>query len=325
MKAAILNILRNRQAPVSGETLSDALGISRVSIWKHIQKLKEHGYRIEAAATGYRLLKSPDAPFPWEFYGRSERIAYYPEIGSTMDAAKRLAREGCAPMTVVVAGKQTEGRGRLQRPWFSDPGGLYFTMVLRPAVPVIESFKIGFLASVTMARTVREKTGVDARVKWPNDILVGDAKLCGMLVEMEAETDRVIFLNIGMGMNVNNDPSGLEPSATSLKALVGGEVSRTSLLAAFLDTFEKRLEQVQLDRVVDEWKALTMTIGRAVRVVTANDEISGIAENIDDSGALMVRQAGGAIRRVIYGDCFVQEKLSQGIERDKLRDSGIEE
>jgi BirA family biotin operon repressor/biotin-[acetyl-CoA-carboxylase] ligase len=157
-----------------------------------------------------------------------------------------------------------------------------------------------------MARTVREKTGVDARVKWPNDILVGGAKLCGMLAEMEAETDRVIFLNIGMGMNVNNDPSKLEPAATSLKALVGGDVSRTNLLAAFLDTFEKQLEQLQLDRIVDEWKALTMTIGRAVRVVTANDEISGIAENIDDSGALMVRQADGAIRRAIYGDCFVQ-------------------
>ena len=306
MKAEILNILRNRQDLVSGEHLSETLGISRVSIWKHIQKLRDHGYRIEAAATGYRLVESPDVLFPWEFYGRSDRIAYYPEIGSTMDAAKKLAREGCDPMTVVVAGKQTSGRGRLQRTWFSDPGGLYFTMVLRPTVPVLESFKIGFLASVTMARLVREKLGIDARVKWPNDILVDGAKLCGMLAEMEAETDRVIFLNIGMGINVNNDPSQMEPAAVSLKSLAGHDVSRRELLADFLDAFEQELAAIDLDKVVEEWKHYTMTIGKAVRVVTANAEICGIAEDIDAGGALMIRQEDGSIHRAIYGDCFIQ-------------------
>ena len=306
MKAQIFNILRNQQDPVSGEHLSDTLGISRVSIWKHIQKLRDHGYRIEAAATGYRLVGSPDALFPWEFFGRTDRIAYYPEISSTMDAAKKLAREGCEPMTVVVAGIQTSGRGRLQRKWFSDPGGLYFTMVLRPTVPVLESFKIGFLASVSMAKLVNESLAVDAKVKWPNDILVDGAKLCGMLAEMEAETDRVVFLNIGMGINVNNDPSQLEPTAVSLKSLVGHEVSRRDLLAAFLDSFEQQLAQLDLAKVVDEWKRHTMTIGKAVRVVTASEEICGIAEDIDDSGALMIRQEDGSIHRAIYGDCFMQ-------------------
>jgi BirA family biotin operon repressor/biotin-[acetyl-CoA-carboxylase] ligase len=98
----------------------------------------------------------------------------------------------------------------------------------------------------------------------------------------------------------------MEPTATSLKALAGREVSRTKLLAAFLDAFETQLGQIDLDRIVDEWKALTMTIGRAVRVVTSNDEISGVAEDIDDSGALVIRQADGSIRRAVYGDCFVQ-------------------
>lgn len=306
MKAEILNILRNRQDLVSGEQLSETLGISRVSIWKHIQKLREHGYLIEAAATGYRLVAAPDALFPWEFYGRSERMAYYPEISSTMDAAKVLAREGCKPMTVVVADKQTSGRGRLQRQWLSDTGGLYFTMVLRPTVPVLESFKIGFLASVTMATLVQKMLGVDARVKWPNDIMVNGAKLCGMLAEMEAEIDRVIFLNIGMGINVNNDPSRLEPAAVSLKNLVGRDVSRKELLAAFLDSFENRLNHIDLAQVVAEWKKHTMTIGNAVRVVTANQEIRGIAVDIDEGGALMIRQDDGSIHRAIYGDCFMQ-------------------
>ena len=306
MKAEILHILRSQQDLVSGEHLSDTLGISRVSIWKHIQKLRDHGYLIEAAATGYRLVDSPDALFPWEFYGRTDRILYFPEISSTMDVAKKLAREGCEPMTVVVAGKQTSGRGRLQRKWFSDPGGLYFTMVLRPTVPVLESFKIGFLASTTMVKLVNQMFAVDAKVKWPNDILVDGAKLCGMLAEMEAETDRVVFLNIGLGINVNNDPCQMEPTAVSLKSLVGRDVSRRDLLAAFLDLFEKELAQLDLAKVVDEWKNHTMTIGKAVRVVTANAEICGVAEDIDDSGALLIRQKDGSIHRAIYGDCFIQ-------------------
>ena len=306
MKAEILHILRSRDAVVSGEDLSEVLGISRVSVWKHIQKLREHGYRIEAAANGYRLTASPDALFPWEFYGRSERIAYYPKIGSTMDVAKKMAREGCPSMTVVVAGRQSAGRGRMQRRWLSDPGGLYFTVVLRPSVPVLESFKVVFLASATMAGLLRRVYAIRADVKWPNDILVDGAKLCGMLAEMEAETDRVTFLNIGTGINVNNDPARKEPSAVSLKALLGRDVPRSELLAAFLDSFETQLQRIELDRVVDEWKRYTMTIGRPVRVVTANAEISGVAEDVDDSGALLVRQADGSVKRAIYGDCFMQ-------------------
>lgn len=306
MKAEILNILRTRGTVVSGEHLSETLGISRVSIWKHIEKLREYGYQIEAAAKGYHLAAAPDALFPWEFYGRSDRIAYYPELGSTMEIAKAMARDGCPPMTVVVADKQTAGRGRLQRKWFSDPGGLYFTLVLRPSVPVLESFKVSFLASVTMAALLRRLFSIDARVKWPNDILVDGAKLCGMLAEMEAETDRVIFLNIGMGININNEPQSLEPSAISLNALLGHEVSRRDVLAAFLDIFEERLERSDLGQAVKEWKKYTMTVGQAVRVVTSNSEICGVAEDVDDSGALLVRLEDGSLERVIYGDCFMQ-------------------
>jgi BirA family biotin operon repressor/biotin-[acetyl-CoA-carboxylase] ligase len=127
-----------------------------------------------------------------------------------------------------------------------------------------------------------------------------------MLAELEAEPDRVIFLNIGMGINVNNAPRKMEPSAVSLKALLGRHISRRDLLAAYLDIFEERLERIDLDQVVAEWKKYTVTVGKAVRVVTANDEICGVAEDIDDSGALMIRQGDGAIRRAIYGDCFMQ-------------------
>ncbi|MCK5487895.1 MAG: HTH domain-containing protein, partial [Desulfobacterales bacterium] len=167
MKGRILKILRNNESIVSGQALSAELGISRVSIWKHIQKLQELGYDILATAKGYRLENSPDVPYPWEFPDWKFKIVYYPELTSTMDAAKDLARKDCPHFTTVIAGRQINGRGRLKREWLSEKGGLYFTMVLRPDLPPVLSFKVSFLASLTLARLLHEIFGIDARVKWP--------------------------------------------------------------------------------------------------------------------------------------------------------------
>jgi len=194
-KGQLLKKLRSQNATVSGETLSATLGISRVSVWKHIHKLQELGYQIMSTPTGYRLIDSPDIPFPWEFSDSDFNILYYPELPSTMDTAKDLARKNCPDLTVVVAGRQTQGRGRLQRQWRSDDGGLYFTMVLRPDLPVLLSSRVNFLASLTLARVLRELYRIDAAVKWPNDILVDGYKISGMLSELEAETDRILFIN----------------------------------------------------------------------------------------------------------------------------------
>ena len=213
MKGKILSELRTRNETVSGEYLSSTLGISRVSIWKHIHKLQELGYNIVSTPNGYQLIDSPDILYPWEFPDREDRIHYFPELTSTMDTARDLARKNCPEFSVVVAGRQTAGRGRLNRQWLSDDGGLYFTIVLRPDIAVPISSRVNFLASLTMARVLRDKYKIDAAVKWPNDILVDDQKLSGMLSELEAEADRVFFINVGMGINVNNNPSGIEPAA----------------------------------------------------------------------------------------------------------------
>ena len=186
MKGQILKLLTTDAGIVSGQALSDALGISRVAIWKHIQKLQALGYDINATAKGYRLDNSPDVLYPWEFPGRESKIVYYPELPSTMEAAKELARKDCPHFTTVVAERQTSGRGRLQREWISEKGGLYFTMVLRPDLPPVLSFRVSFLASVTLAVILHEIFGIDARVKWPNDILVEERKISGMLSELEA-------------------------------------------------------------------------------------------------------------------------------------------
>ena len=306
MKGKILKELRSRKDIVSGEYLSSTLGISRVSVWKHIHKLQELGYNVLSASNGYQLIGSPDILFPWEFAGRESSIHYFSVLSSTMDMAKDLARKNCPDFTVVIAGRQTKGRGRLNRQWLSDDGGLYFTLVLRPDIPLPMSSRVNFLASLTLARVLRDMYQIEAAVKWPNDILVDDRKLSGMLSELEAEADRVFFINIGMGINVNNDPTGVEPGAISLKNMLGREISRVRLLSRFLDEFEERLKNAEFENIISEWKQYTVTLQRQVRIVTQREVTEGLAVDVDENGALIVKLADGSFKKIIYGDCFHQ-------------------
>ena len=308
MKGQILKILRNIGGIVSGQALSAELKISRVSIWKHIQKLQALGYDIQATAKGYRLERSPDVPYPWEFPDWKFKIFYYPELTSTMDRAKELARKDCPHFTTVIAGRQSSGRGRLKREWLSEKGGLYFTMVLRPDLPTVLSFKVSFLASLTLAGLLQEVFGIDARVKWPNDILVDERKIAGMLAELEADSDRVVYINIGVGININNDPSLIEPAATSLKNILGREVSQKDFLARYLDAFEQRVQTAAFDRVIEDWKRYAVTLNRNVRVVTTHEVFEGKAIDVDDNGALVLKCTDGSLKRVLYGDCFHQSR-----------------
>jgi BirA family biotin operon repressor/biotin-[acetyl-CoA-carboxylase] ligase len=305
MKEKILEMLQLKDDVVSGEALSASLGISRVSVWKHIHKLQELGYKIISTSGGYRLLSRPDILFPWEYQGRAANILYFPEVASTMDTAKELARKNCPDFTVVIAGRQIQGRGRLKRRWLSDEGGLYFTMVLRPQIPVQLSFKVNFLASLTLARVIRRMLQIDAMVKWPNDILVAGRKISGMLSELEAEADRVFFINIGMGINVNNDPSAEEPGASSLRLIAGRELSKKELLSSFLEDFGHRMRRADFDRVIPEWKEYAVTLGRRVKIVTQREETEGKAVDVDENGALVLELASGELKKIIYGDCFL--------------------
>jgi BirA family biotin operon repressor/biotin-[acetyl-CoA-carboxylase] ligase len=275
-----------------------------VAVWKHIRKLTDAGYEIASTAKGYRLVRSPDTPYPWEFPGREALIHYFAQVDSTMEVARELARRGCPPLTTVVADQQKKGRGRLRRPWVSDPGGLYFTVVTRPEVGPQQSGRANLAASVTLAKVLAETFHVPARVKWPNDILVDGNKMAGLLAEMDAEADRVAFVNIGIGINVNNDPPPIETGAVSMRRLTGAAVSRKSLLAEFLARFESRMAAGLGPELIDEWKALNATIGRPVKVVTTRQTVEGTAVDVDENGALVVESAGGSRRSVFYGDCF---------------------
>lgn len=304
VKREILRALRESGDCVSGESLSRELGTSRVSIWKHIHSLEEDGYTVEASPRGYRLLSSPDLLIPYEFPGLEQRIQYFREIGSTMDAARKLAEGGVEQGTIVVAESQSRGRGRLSKEWLSPEGGIYFTVILRPKISPVYAPRINLMASVAVATTIRRLFGLKAELKWPNDVLVEGKKVCGILAEMNAEVDAVNFINLGIGINANTYISQHEEKASSLKEQLGKEVSRKEFFRAVITELEEQQALLTKADLVEEWKNLSATLNRDVRIVALGEEIVGQAIDIDSSGALIIKGKDGSLRTAIAGDCI---------------------
>jgi len=303
MKGQILEALRESGGHLSGQTLSQRLGISRVSIWKHIRSLKKDGYVVEASPRGYRLISSPDLLFPYEFPDLEQRIHYFPEIGSTMDVARDLAKKGAEEGTLVIAEAQTSGRGRLSRQWISPRGGIYFTIVLHPKMSPAYAPRMNLMAAVAVAVTIGRLFGVKAELKWPNDVLISGKKVCGILAEIDAEMDIVNFVNVGIGINANNSVARFEKRATSLKEILGRGISRKELLGAQIREMERRRPLLMKADLLREWKELSATLNKEVRVVSLGEEVTGQAVDIDVTGALILKTRDGSLRTVLAGDC----------------------
>ena len=303
MKRRVLEALRERSGYLSGETLANRLGTSRVSIWRHIRRLEKEGYLIETSRNGYRLVSSPDLLLPFEFPGLEQKIHYFSEIGSTMDAARELAKKGAGEGTIVIAEAQTHGRGRLGREWLSPKGGIYFTLILRPKISPVNAPRINLMASVAVAVTIRKLFGLDAGLKWPNDVLIEGKKVCGILAEMDAETDVVNFVNLGIGINANTSIPRFEKTATSLKHAVGEDISRKELLGALLVEIEHRQASLMEASLLEEWRKLSVTLGKDVRIVAPGEVIVGRAIDVDATGALIIREGNGSLKKAVAGDC----------------------
>ena len=304
MKGKILKALREGGDYLSGETLSKQLGISRVSIWKHIRSLKGDGYIIKASPKGYRVVSSPDLLLPYEFPGLEQRIHYFQEIGSTMDAARELAKRGAAEGTIVIAEAQTRGRGRLSREWLSPKGGIYFTLILRPKISPAYAPRINLMAAVAVATTIRKLFGLKAELKWPNDVLIEGRKLCGIQAEMDAETDVINFVNLGIGINANTSVPQFEKMATSLKDALGKEISRKDFLSALLVEIKRRQALLMEADLLEEWKKLSVTLNKDVKVIAPGEVIVGQAIDVDSTGALIIRERNGSLRNAVAGDCI---------------------
>lgn len=313
MQEKIIDFLKRKQTYVSGDFMSQRLGITRQALWKHIQELKEIGYDIVAVPhLGYQLVSSPDRLFPFEinhrlntkFIGR--KIYYFDTVSSTMDIATQLGIKNCPCGTLVLAEAQTKGRGRLGRSWLSPKyKGIYLSLVLRPKILPHQAAILTLLSAVSICEAIKEITGLDARIKWPNDILVQHKKLGGILTELNAEMDEVRFLVIGMGLNVNNDKKTLPLNATSLKSELKEGVNRIELLQEILRRIEANyllFQEKGSQPVAEKWRDYNVTLGRRIKVFFQREHIEGEAADLDSDGALLLRQDSGLTQRITAGD-----------------------
>ncbi len=318
----IVRLLKEaRGGYVSGEAISHRLGISRTAVWKHIQTLRNSGYHVESSPRkGYRLNPSFQ-PFnaheiksllTTELVGRN--LHFRSSVDSTNTLAAALAKDGAPDGTVVVADSQRSGRGRLGRRWHSPEGvNIYTSVVLRPAIPPHEAHHFTFLAGVAVAGAVEEYSKVRPVLKWPNDILVDGRKLGGILTELSSEADRVNFIVVGIGLNVNMDtkrlPDDVSGVATSLKDITGREHSRAEVLAGLYSSLEKWYKRFQKDGfhvVLRRWKEYFGFEGRRI-VVKGREVIEGVCMGVDGDGTLVVTLPSGTSRKVVAGDLEVIE------------------
>lgn len=298
-------LFQARGEAVSGMRLSDRLGISRVAIWKHVTSLKKAGLDIISSPKGYALPNPDDLLMPFCFRSEfQDRIFHFLETDSTMEQARHLARSGAPHLSVVIAENQTQGRGRLRRKWTSPRGGLWFTVILKQDIPAVWSHLVNFAASLSLSRTLTHLFGLDIRVKWPNDLLLEGRKLAGLLSEMATQGELAEYINIGIGLNVNQSPGPDEPGAISIIDALNREVPRRPILEAFLEEFQHQIRILDADRILADWKTRTATIGRPVRIQTSERTYEGEALDVDNTGALLIRDAAGNIQTVVYGDCF---------------------
>jgi BirA family biotin operon repressor/biotin-[acetyl-CoA-carboxylase] ligase len=315
-----------RKAPessLSGAELSHQLGISRAAIWAHIEELRALGYEIEATPhQGYRLVSCPDLLHADDLIARlgttkviGRDIQVFQETTSTNDVVEKLARDGVKEGVVVFAESQTKGRGRLGRKWMSpSKKGLWFSILLRPELRPVAATQLTIVAATALRRAIARHTGLSPEIKWPNDILVKGRKVAGILTELNAEVDRVKYVILGIGVDVNLNsgdfPIDLRKVATSLKAEFGKPLSRADLAIAILRELDHDYARVAAGRfteVADEWESHCTTIGHEVAIRSGQREIHGQAEALGDEGALLVRTEHGHLEPVIGGDVTVEK------------------
>lgn len=314
MDEKILNIFRKYPSQyISGEDLSEELQMSRTAVWKHIEDLRKVGYIIEAQPhSGYKLISAPDRLLASEIsFGLdtkiiAKKILSFDAVDSTMDVAYNLAMKTKGEGICIFAEGQKKGRGRMNREWQSPKHkGVYLSIILRPEILPNEVPKITLMVAVSVAKTIRAKTGLNALIKWPNDILIDGKKVCGILTDMNAESDTVKFLVVGIGININSKARDLPDTATSLREASGEEIDRIGFTRPLLEELDRHyldFTQQGFGAILNEWRNFSATLGLRIKVDFKNRHIEGQAMDVDDSGALLVRLDNGFTERLLSGD-----------------------
>ena len=311
----LLELLRsNSDEFLSGNEMSMKLGISRTGVWKHIEHLRKLGYEIEAQPhLGYRLVSTPDRLIPEEIGWRlgtewmGKKILSYEETSSTNDIAWKLAMQGVSEGTVVFAEFQSKGKGRLGRTWVAPKGKSILTsVILRPRLLPNQASQMTMMSAVAVAQAIEIQTGLSPQIKWPNDILIEGKKVAGILTEMQAETDQIRFLVVGIGINVTIPREYLLENADSIHLhLSSSTMLRISLAQELLRQLEKGcdlLHQGGWDRIKEEWERRSFLTGRYIQVRCLEHRMEGIVTGLDPDGSLLVRLGHGFTERVMAGD-----------------------
>lgn len=319
MQKKILDILLNTDDFISGQEISEKLGVSRQAVWKSINALKEKGYEIQSVTNrGYRLVSSPDylneSSLKTLLHNKiiGKNLIVLDSVNSTNDYLKKLGNEGCENGTVVAAREQTRGKGRLGRTWQSKKDdGIAFSVLLRPNVAPSEVSAITPLAGLAVCKAIREYTKLDCVIKWPNDIIVGRKKLVGILTEMSAEFDAVEYVITGIGINVDHTsfPEEIAFKATSLLLETGRHIDKNEFLACVLEHLENEFVKNNLEltpTALSEYTDLCATVGRSVTFQRGTRRISGMAVGVSEHGELKVMMSDGTICLVNSGEVTVQ-------------------
>ena len=303
MKEEILKMLRETDGYISGQELCNKFGVSRTAIWKVMKQLKEAGYNIEAQQNkGYHIVSAPDVMDAaelksiWKPKWVGCEILYFDSIDSTNTKAQELAEKGYPSGTLVVADKQIAGKGRRGRNWESPSGcGIFMTLMLKPDINPNNASMLTLVSALAVAKALADITGKDAKIKWPNDIVIDGRKVCGILTEMSAQFDYINNIVIGIGINVNNNsfPEEISATASSLRLLSGGKkYRRAEIIEKIMEYFEKYysifLETEDLSALVNEYDAMLVNMKKQVKVLDPKEPFEGKAMGITKNGELIV-------------------------------------
>jgi BirA family biotin operon repressor/biotin-[acetyl-CoA-carboxylase] ligase len=307
---------QNATVVLPGPKIAAEIGVTRSTVWQYIEKLRSLGVEIKGyPSSGYQLQKLPDILAPGlvkldAAEGKiGHRILHYFKTDSTNRVAMALAARDAPHGTVVVAEEQTAGRGRLGRSWYSEKSsGIYASVILRPALAPSAAPMLTLMAGLSVHAAIRSVTGLSADIRWPNDVLLGGKKVCGILTEMNAEIDRLYAVVLGIGINVNHRemPEELRPIATSLRIETGKPVARALLLATLLRELEQHYQLFLReggDAIAARWSAASSYArGKSVRVLTATGEYQAVTAGLDPRGTLRVRRSDGREELLIAGE-----------------------
>lgn len=320
MKAKILTILSKSDSYVSGQQLCEQLGVSRTAVWKVINRLKEEGYLIDSVSNkGYRLLNQPDvvtkeailSKIQTNYMGR--HIFSYDEVNSTNTVAKQLAEEGEVEGTLIVSDKQNQGKGRRGRYWESPKGtGVFMTVILKPQMKPVYASMLTLVAALALNDAIIDLTGLESKIKWPNDIVVNKKKVSGILTELSAEVDYINYIVVGIGVNVSmkDFPEELKNKATSLLLESGKSISRAKLIAKTMeyleDYYERFIKTHDLSQLKEAYSKALINRDQVVRILSEEDSYTGIARGITNEGHLIVEKDNHELVEVYSGEVSVR-------------------